>query len=91
MGAQDVELVRRGYEALAQGDFQTLLAMCEPDVQESFARLLGPGMGDWRLEEVREEGEGEVLALVSTGDGPLAHVLTVRDGKVVALREAGLA
>jgi ketosteroid isomerase-like protein len=91
MSAQDVELVRRGYEALAQGDFQTLLAMCEPDVQEHFAQLLGPGMADWRLEEVREEAEGEVLALVGTGAGPLAHVLTVRDGKVVALREAGLA
>jgi ketosteroid isomerase-like protein len=91
VSAQDVELVRRGYEALVQGDFQTLLAMCEPDVQEGFAALLGPGMATWRLEEVRDEGDGEVLALVDTGDGPLAHVLTVREGRVVALREAGLA
>ncbi|MDX6696812.1 MAG: hypothetical protein QOE65_209 [Solirubrobacteraceae bacterium] len=91
MAAEDVELVRRGYEALSQGDFQTLLAMCEPDVQERFAALLGPGMASWRVEEVREQDDGEVLVLVDTADGPLAHVLTVREGRVVALREAGLA
>ena len=86
--SEDVELVRRGYEALVQGDFQTLLAMCEPGVQEQFAQLLGAGLAQWRLEDVRELGEGEVLALVATEGGPLAHVLSVRDGKVVALREA---
>ena len=91
MSAADVELVRRGYEALVQGDFQTMLAMCEPDVQERFAALLGPGMSEWRLEEIRQLEEGEVLALVCTGEAPLAHVLTVREGKVVDLREAGLA
>ena len=89
MTADDVELVRRGYEALAQGDFQTLLTMCEPDVQERFAQLLGPGMAQWRLEDVGQAGEDRVLATVRTPDGPIAHLLTVRDGRVVSLRDTG--
>ena len=91
MAAEDADLVRRGFEALAQGDFQTLLTMCEPDVQERLAGLLGPGMADWRLEEVREADGGELAARVATADGERTYLLTVRDGRVVALRDAGAA
>jgi ketosteroid isomerase-like protein len=30
---ENVELVRRGYEAFAQGDIEAALAMCQPDIQ----------------------------------------------------------
>jgi ketosteroid isomerase-like protein len=33
MSQENVEIVRRGYEAFAQGDIDAALAMCQPDIQ----------------------------------------------------------
>jgi ketosteroid isomerase-like protein len=33
MSQENVEIVRRAYEAFAQGDIEAALAMCQPDIQ----------------------------------------------------------
>jgi ketosteroid isomerase-like protein len=33
MSQENVEIVRRAYEAFAQGDIEAALAMCDPDIQ----------------------------------------------------------
>ena len=45
MSQENVDLVRRGYEALNQGDFQTLLAMFDPHVQVRLAHDAGQVLG----------------------------------------------
>ena len=42
MSQENVEIVRRAYEAFAQGDIEAALAMCQPDIQvEDHERSLG--------------------------------------------------
>src|ERR687891_2063731 len=44
MSAENVELVRRLYEAVARHDFAAVLAMYDPDVEFDFSRV---GTGYW--------------------------------------------
>jgi ketosteroid isomerase-like protein len=48
VSAENVELVRRGYEAFNQGDIQTTLALLDPRVEVHLApetgEVLGPGL-----------------------------------------------
>jgi len=56
MSRENVEIVRRSYEALLQGDWDQVAELCDPDV-EMHGTVGGPSEGSvWRgLEQIRQE------------------------------------
>ena len=136
MSRENVEIVRRGYEALNSADVERALALFDPHVEVHLARDAGTVMGldfretyrgidgfleflgrlseawqefRWEPENYIDAGDDVVvfIRMVATGKGsgieveqPMAHLCTLRDGKLVrhetfwersaALKAAGL-
>lgn len=132
MSLENVELVRRGYDAFNRGDIEGALEILHPDVEWSTYLVPGPGGGTYRghegvrelwddarnifgdfrndPERLMEAGDKVVAFITVRGRGKasgidvkarIAHVMTLRDGKVAsvqsfedrdeALKAAGLA
>src|SRR5947208_11569173 len=118
MSNENVELIRRAYEAYAQGDVGTMLGFVDPDLEWTY---LDPSLEDpepqvchgrHELEEALERramrgltseleevaGNGEHVMVVARTPGVDAYrvrpaddrnftVFTVRDGRIVAIRD----
>ena len=116
MSRENVEVVRRGFEAYARGDTETLLRLVDPEIEwkqvEEPAAVHGPRAGlesvarwdeTWddlaiSVEEYIDAGENVVAVVRSKGRGKASgvaveqvsyQVFTVRDGRVVRMREYG--
>ena len=105
MSRENVEVVRRGFEAYVRGDTETLLRLVDPEIEwkqiEEPAPVHGPRAGlesVARWDEYIDAGENVVAVVRSKGRGKASgvaveqvsyQVFTVRDGRVVRMREYG--
>lgn len=118
MSQENVELIRRAYQAYANGDLDAMLELVDPDLEWTYLdpalerptpqvchgrQELEQGLRHWaehglwaELEEVTSAGE-QVMVGVRTpgidahdgrrGDDRAYGVFTVREGRIVALRD----
>ena len=118
MSNENVELIRRAYQAYAQGDAATMLGFVDPDLEWTY---LDPSLGDpepqvchgrheleaalqrraehgLRAELGEVVGHGDLVMAVTRTPGVDAYrvrqaddrnfsVFTVREGRIVALRD----
>ncbi len=118
MSSENVELIRRAYEAYAGGDLDTMLRFIDPDVEwtyldpnlsqpepqvcrgrhevENVLRLWNEQGLKATLEEVAGTGERVMVGVRAPGSGAYYGrpgqdrsytVLTVRDDRIVAMRD----
>jgi ketosteroid isomerase-like protein len=92
MSKENADLVRRAYQAYASGDLAGMLESVDPDLEWTWAEH---GLRA-ELEEVVGSGELVMVAVRTpggdahhsrSGDDRAYSVVTVREGRVVALRD----
>jgi ketosteroid isomerase-like protein len=118
VSGENVELIRRAYEAYAKGDVSTMLSFVDPDLEwtyldpsfedpepqvchgrheleEALERRAGLGLTS-ELEEVLGSGEQVMVAVRTPGldahrvrkaDDRNFSVFTIREGRIIALRD----
>ena len=102
MSQENVELARRGYEALMRGDLDAVAELFAPDLtwewwrqgpwdchsREEAMTVIRERIGQRAIGELQEiiDVDDERIVVVMGHDGS-ANVVTVRDGKVVTMRD----
>jgi ketosteroid isomerase-like protein len=99
MSQEDVDLARRGYEALARGDMESVLALIDPDVEVEVhtGRPDLPETDTLRghagflenlrlLEEVFEDVEVSPEEFIEVGDELIVPIFTAGRGRASGIR-----